>query len=132
MVALNWAEEYPYVLDLKDEIKTLMSSEGLSEGFPSAMYNLMQQADFHFNETEKMYQPKAVRVVWLAAYQFKRSAQGKSQALTDFYKQWVQNIMTGKVHGIPHTCYHALQILATAARWASLEERSKLLTQNKT
>lgn len=129
-LALNWEEEYPYVWKLKENIKKFMNSEGLSEGFPSAIYNLMQQAAFYFDKKEKLYQPKEVRVVWLAAYQFKRSGEGKSDVLKDFYRTWMRYIMTGKVEAISHTSYHALQILAAAARWASLEERSKLLTQN--
>lgn len=126
-MAFNWKNEFPYVLQLKEQVKKMMR-EGLSEGFPSVVYNLMQQADFYFNENEMRYQPKDVRVIWLAAYQFKRSSSDKSEELKKFYKSWVQNIMTGKIDEMFYTSYHALQILASAARWASLEERSKLLT----
>ncbi|TKK65855.1 type III-A CRISPR-associated protein Cas10/Csm1 [Ilyomonas limi] len=125
-MAFNWPNEFPYILQLKEYIKVLLYKKDIAEGFPSAMYNLMQQADFYYDEKERRYLPKAVRVIWLTAYQFKRSAQEKSDAAKSFYKSWVQNIMTGRIDEVPDTSYHALQLLATAARWASLEERSKL------
>ncbi len=125
-LALNWKYEYPYVLHLKEEMKNLISLHGLSEGFTSSLFDLMQQAEFKLDEKEKKYLPGNYRVVWLIAYQFKRSAQGKSEQLQHFYKKWLQLIMTHRIDELPETFYHPLQLLAVAARWASLEERSSL------
>jgi len=129
MISLNWETEYPYLKKLKEELTTLMKmKDGLSEGFSSAMYNLLQQARMEMTNDGKFY-PKNHRVTWLAAYQFKRSSDGKSEVVKDFFKKWGTNIMTGKVQTdekLLNTGYHSLQLLALAARWAALEERSKI------
>lgn len=130
ILSLNWDHEYLYIATLKEEIKELMQI-GLSEGFPSTMYNLMQQAEFEYKQKENRYWPREVRVIWLAAYQFKRSQTKDNNALNIFFSQWTRNIMTGRIEDrgqdkMPHTRYHALQVLAAAARWASLEGRSEI------
>lgn len=128
-ISLNWDTEYPYMRKLKEEISTLMKlKEGLSEGFASAMYNLMQQAKMEKTKEGNFY-PTVHRITWLAAYQFKRSSDSKSEAVKEFLKKWATAIMTGKVpdNDAPkETQYHALQYLALAGRWAALEERSKI------
>lgn len=133
IVALNWESEYPYLRKLKEELTTLMKmKDGLSEGFSSAMYNLLQQSNMALN-TDGRYYPKNHRVTWLAAYQFKRSSDGKHESVKDFFRTWATNIMTGKVQHestLGHTSYHALQLLALAARWAALEERSILKSKS--
>lgn len=131
-IALNWEKEYPYLCRLKEEIKTLMKmKDGLSEGFSSAMYNLMQQAKMEKNKNGLFY-PTEHRVVWLAAYQFKRNSDGKNDTVKYFFRKWADAIMTGKPPGenVPkETHYHALQYLALAGRWAALEERSIIQTK---
>ena len=131
-IALNWETEYPYLDRLKEEIKALLHQKnGLSEGFTSAMYNLMQQAKMEKN-SDNLFYPTVHRVTWLAAYQFKRSSDGKSEAVKEFLRKWANAIMTGKVPGEEapkETQYHALQYLALAGRWAALEERSLLKTK---
>ncbi|MBS1744804.1 MAG: hypothetical protein JST21_01400 [Bacteroidetes bacterium] len=128
-VVLNWDAEYPYIYRLKEEIKTLIyMKDGLPEGFTSAIFNLMQQAKMVKNQ-EGLYYPTVLRVIWLAAYQFKRSSDGKCEAVKEFLKKWTTAIMTGKPpdNNAPvETQYHALQFLGIAGRWASLEERSKM------
>ncbi|TAD85880.1 MAG: hypothetical protein EAY75_10250, partial [Bacteroidetes bacterium] len=128
LVALNWETEYPYLKKLKDHVSALMKNDGLSEGFSSAMYNLLQQAKMQMNNDGRFY-PTNHRVTWLAAYQFKRSSDGKSDAIKEFFRNWATSIMTGKVKdeaGLEHTKYHALQLLALAARWSALENRSDI------
>lgn len=129
-IALNWETEFSYIGMLKEEISTLMKmKDGLSEGFASAMYNLMQQAKMEKTK-DGIFYPTVHRVTWLAAYQFKRSSDGKTEAVKEFLKKWVMAIMTGKVPGEntpKETQYHALQYLALAGRWAALEERSKII-----
>jgi CRISPR-associated protein Csm1 len=129
LISLNWEHEYPYIRKLKEELSTLMKmKDGLSEGFSSAMYNLLQQSNMELNKDGRFY-PKNHRVTWLTAYQFKRSSDGKNEIVKEFFRTWVTNIMTGKIQNetkLDHTKYHALQFLALAARWAALEERSIL------
>lgn len=131
-IALNWESEYPYLSRLKEEIKDLLhQKDGLSEGFTSAMYNLMQQAKMEKN-SDNLFYPTVHRVTWLAAYQFKRNSDGKNEAVKAFFRKWANAIMTGKVPGEEapkDTLYHALQYLALAGRWAALEERSELKTK---
>lgn len=126
-LALNWETEYAYLHRLKEEIKTLIhTKDGLSEGFTSAMYNLMQQAKMEKN-SDNLFYPTEHRVSWLAAYQFKRSSDGKNESVKAFFREWANAIMTGKLPGEEapaETQYHALQYLAMAGRWAALEERS--------
>ncbi|MES2648152.1 MAG: type III-A CRISPR-associated protein Cas10/Csm1 [Bacteroidota bacterium] len=127
IIALNWDNEYPYLKRLKEELIALMKiTNGLSEGFSSAMYNLLQQSNMDINSNGRYY-PKNHRIIWLVAYQFKRSSDGKHESVKDFFRNWDNNIMTGKVQNQPsldNTIYHSLQFLAIAARWAALEERS--------
>lgn len=129
-IALNWETEYPYLNRLKDQIKTLIQGD-LSEGFSSAIYNLMQQAKMKKNK-DGLFYPNEHRVSWLAAYQFKRNSDGKSEAVKEFFREWAKAIMTGKPPGEDapkETQYHALQYLALAGRWAALEERSVIKTK---
>lgn len=130
-LALNWESEFPYLMELKEEIKFLLKA-GLPEGFTSSMYNLLQQGNMKKNDSGLFY-PTEHRVAWLAAYQLKRSSVGKNDAVKDFFQKWAQAIMTGKPPGKRSpkgTQYHALQYLSLAARWAALEERSILKTQS--
>ncbi|HAK00250.1 MAG TPA: type III-A CRISPR-associated protein Cas10/Csm1, partial [Bacteroidales bacterium] len=48
--AFEWDSEYEFLLSLKNQIKGLLKS-GLSSGFSTAVYNLMQQAGFYFDKT---------------------------------------------------------------------------------
>lgn len=127
LFAFNWDKELPYVLDLKDHIAGLLN-KGLSQGFPSDAYNLMQQADFQLKDGR--YQIHNFAVIWMAAYNFKRAIQsGASDDIKDFLKEWVENLMTHRIKNVPefeHSKYHPLQLLALAARWAALEKRSEL------
>ena len=129
LFAFNWDKELPYVLNLKEQIAGLLN-KGLSQGFPSDAYNLMQQADFRYNKTESCYQIHNFAVIWMAAYNFKRAIQsGASDGVKDFLKEWIENLMTQRIKNVPeleHSKYHPLQLLALAARWAALEKRSKI------
>lgn len=140
--SLNWQAEYDYVFWLKDQLKTMLepNAEGkteLARGFPSDMFNLMQQARFQLKKPSPAdkstwyYDLQNPQVIWLVAYSLKRDQTGKNESVQTFLNQWANNIMTGKVleHGIPKlpkSRYHALQLLALAARWAALEIRSEL------
>ena len=102
--------------------------DGLSEGFSSVMYNLMQQARIEKN-SEGHYYPTVHRVTWLIAYQFKRNSNDKNDVLKEFFRRWSTAIMTGKLPGDlapTETKYHPLQYLALAGRWAALEKRSEI------
>ena len=140
--SLNWTHEFEYVFGLKEEIKALLKPNGqgkaeLAQGFPSDMFNLMQQARFRLIKPDPKdkktwrFALNNPQVIWLVAYNFKRARTGKTDRVGDFLNQWANNIMTGRVlekgsPKLPHTRYHALQLLALAARWASLEIRSEL------
>jgi CRISPR-associated protein Csm1 len=124
--AFSWEKEWPFFRDLKNQVKLLLQEkqDGLSQGFPSDMYNLMQQAELTFNVTEKRYIIKNFEVMWLTAYNFRRTVKGiKNESVKVFLEKWVKLIFTGKIQELPDTKYHALQYLALAARWASLELR---------
>jgi len=122
--AFNWNYEYTYLVKLKNEIKTLLLQEEMSQGFPSDMFNLMQQAVFIFDNDVKQYSLSNYQIVWLTAYSFKRAMiRTKSQILITFFKEWISNIFTGKIEELADTKYHALQYLAIASRWASMELR---------
>ena len=127
LFAFNWDNELPYVLCLKGKIAGLLDN-GLSQGFPSDAYNLMQQADFELKEGR--YQIKNFSEIWMAAYNFKRAIQsGATDDVKAFLSEWVENLMTHRIKNKPeltHTKYHPLQLLALAARWAALEKRSEL------
>lgn len=122
--AFNWDYEFDYLLKLKEEIKSL-TMIGLSEGFASDMYSLMEQAGFFYDDSAGKYKLKNYQVIWLAAYSFKRATQRiKEDSVKDFLKNWVEKIFTGQADPtIKQTKYHALQYLAIAARWASMETR---------
>ncbi|HQI45665.1 MAG TPA: type III-A CRISPR-associated protein Cas10/Csm1 [Bacteroidales bacterium] len=121
--AFNFDYEYKYLVKLKDEIKYLLNS-GLAQGFPSDMFNLMQQAGLVYKEDHKKYVITNYQVVWMAAYSFKRAVQNnKNESVNDFLETWIDKIFTGSINEIKETKYHALQYLAIAARWASMELR---------
>ena len=140
--SLNWTNEFDYVFRLKEEIKEFLkpNEQGkteLSQSFPSDMFNLMQQARFRLLKPDAKdkktwrFELNNPQVIWLVAYNFKRSRTGKTERVSNFLNQWANNIMTGKVldngtSKLSQTRYHALQLLALAARWASLEIRSEL------
>ena len=126
--ALNWDTEYEYVHQLKENIKAMLANEkeGLSQGFSNDIYNLMQQGRFYYDKKEDKYQPANLEVIWQIAYNFKRRSSGIKNETQAFLKSWVSRIMTGKVEEIASTKYHALQILAFAARWAAFEIRSEI------
>lgn len=135
IVSLNWDTEYLYLKKLKEDISELMGigdGRGLSEGFSNAIYDLLQQAKMEKNKGGRYY-PSNLRVVWLAAYQFRRSSDGKVDEVKSFLKDWSNNIMTGRILGeslLENTNYHSLQLLAIAARWVALEDRSKIKKVN--
>lgn len=132
ILPMRWDTEFKYLTELKDEIFDYLVN-GLNEGFSGTMYNLLQQARMELNEQGRYY-PKNHEVVWLAAYQFKRSSSDKVEAVQQFLRRWVKNIMTGRIsekENLTETRYHALQYLALAARWAALEKRSELKNENK-
>lgn len=132
ILALNWENEFPYLKKLKDEINGLFKV-GLSEGFSSSMYNLLQQAKMKINN-EGHYYPEDLSVIWLLAYTFKRNSEGKNEQIKSFLSKWSKNIISGQIHGeneINKSHYHPLQFLALAARWAALEDRSKLIKSTK-
>lgn len=124
--AFNWGTEFPYLLQLKEELKDLLDSNrlgGLASGFPSSIYNLMNQAGFVLDKVTGQYKIQNYQVVWLIAYSLKRNSSGKSPHIQEFFKAWTEKIFTGKISEIEGSQYHSLQILAIAARWASLELR---------
>ena len=127
LFAFDWDNELPFVLGLKDTISGLLSS-GLSQGFPSEAYNLMQQADFRLKDGR--FEVHNFEVIWLAAYNFKRAAQANaSPEVKEFLREWTTNLMTHRIRDRPAldpSKYHPLQYLALAARWAALEKRSEL------
>lgn len=127
LFSFNWQHEYETVLALKKELKELFNEDkGLPSGFAGEIYHLMQQAHFQFNHENNQYLPNNYRVIWLAAYQFKRAMKdSKNEKVKLFLEKWVENIMTGKISATQFkTQYHSLQLLALAARWAALEKRS--------
>lgn len=131
ILPMRWDTEFDYLTSLKNEIVDYLDN-GLNEGFSGAIYNLLQQAKMELNEQGRYY-PKNHEVVWLAAYQFKRSSNDKVEGVQQFLRHWVKNIMTGRIsdkENLADTRYHALQYLALAARWAALEKRSKLKNVN--
>ena len=124
--AFAWETEWLFIRDLKNQVKSLLEDKqgGLSQGFPAYMYNLMLQAEFTMNEAEQRYSINNFEVIWLSAYSFRRSVKRmQDQTAKLFLEKWVNLIFTGKVPALPDTKYHALQFLALASRWASLESR---------
>jgi CRISPR-associated protein Csm1 len=122
--AFDWENEYVYLLELKNTIKRLTHDKGLSSGFGSDMYNMMEQADIKFDENKNTYVINNYQVIWLTAYNFKRATQRTSEPeLRAFFNNWIENIFTGRLPVLKKTRYHALQYLAIAARWANMETR---------
>ncbi len=129
LFAFNWNHEYPFVQQLKEDIRKMLERKIIPSRFPSEVYDLMQQARFKEDTATNVFMPQNYSVIWLIAYQFKRAMkENKNTEAQSFLESWVKNIMTGKmeVQGgkTLKTKYHSLQILALAARWASLENRS--------
>jgi len=123
--AFNWEYEYPVLLELKSQIKDLMNKHVLSQGFGSDMFNMLQKGGFVFDEVTKSFRLTNYQIIWFAAYNFKRAMQRSSDKnLKDFLTEWINRIYTGKIEGLNDTKYHALQIIAVAARWANLELRN--------
>lgn len=127
--AFEWEHEFKYITNLKDQLKTYFDEKTLPEGFSSEIYNLMEQAKLVFDSQKQRYVMTNPQVVWLTAYQFKRAMKDtKNDKAKEFFEAWYQKIFTGDVTEkekteLKHTKYHALQYLALAARWASLELR---------
>jgi len=119
----NWDNEFKYLVKLKDEIKYLLK-EDLSKGFPTDVYNLMEKAKLIYNVKNNRYVITNYQVVWFAAYNFKRTVQrNANEKVKEFLKCWVEKIFTGNIEEVKNTKYHALQYIAIAARWASMELR---------
>ena len=123
--AFNWEYELKYLIKLKNTIKELLEKEnGMPQGFPSDIYNLMQQANLFYNKEKNKYVIQNYQVIWLTAYNFKRALQrNKDELFAKFLTEWVEKIFTGQITEIKETKYHALQYLAIAARWAGMENR---------
>src|SRR5690625_251869 len=126
LFAFNWDWELQYVIELKNQITELMRGS-LSRGFAGQIYNLMQMANFKIDKSGR-YLPSNYKVIWLIAYQFKRSMQSsKNDEVKEFLDQWTNNIMCGKILNTEvNTMYHPLQLLALAARCSVLEQRSNI------
>lgn len=121
----NWDSEMKELNLLKEEIRTRLQNSQLSQGFSSAVYHLMEQAQFEYTHDENLYRMKNFQVIWLAAYNFKRAMQRQSTPeIKSFFDQWINKIFTGRMPELGDSRYHALQLLAIAARLASLEIRS--------
>ncbi|GIV35223.1 MAG: type III-A CRISPR-associated protein Cas10/Csm1 [Chitinophagales bacterium] len=125
--SFNWEKEFPYIYNLKNELKKHLSAQNaLPAGFVTTVYTLMQMARFRYQAAKDIYEPTQRQFIWITAYQFKRSAAGfkPNDPVHTFLMQWVQHIATGRVeNGQLPTRYHALQLLAVAARWAAYELR---------
>jgi CRISPR-associated protein Csm1 len=123
---VNWDSEFKFLIDLKEEIKGWLVNKRLYQGFPSAMYNLMERAQIVPPiKSEDKFTLINYQVVWLTAYNFKRAMQrSKDDEIKMFFAKWIELIYTGRIPELPETKYHAFQFLALAARWASLELRT--------
>ncbi len=120
----RWDEELKFVIEIKNDIKKMLDSKDLAQGFPSEMYNLMARAfpEYISELTDRSFR---YRVKWLIAYNFKRALlREKGEETKEFLKNWGQKIFTGKIEQMEESSYDALQILAIAARWADYELRS--------
>jgi CRISPR-associated protein Csm1 len=122
----NWDSEFEYVLMLKNEIKGLLENNQISQGFPSAIYNLMEMAQMiPPAKKDERYRISNYKSVWMTAYNFKRAMQrNKDEPVKSFFEKWIGLIYTGVVPEIKETKYHPLQLLAVASRWASFELRN--------
>lgn len=130
--ALGWDAEYPAVWEAKEEIASLLERGVLPTGFPSEVFALLQQAAFYYAEAKGKYLLGNNRVIWLVAYNFTRAQEKGKDELNDFLNKWVKNLATNEIKNdrgkniLTGSKYHALQLFALAARWATLEGRSKL------
>jgi CRISPR-associated protein Csm1 len=125
--SFNWDSEFKEIIHLKAEIKEMLQSGKLAQGFPGAVYNLMEQAKYEFSSDENLFRMKNFQVIWLSAYNFKRAMQRQSSMETKlFFDEWVSKIFTGRINELIESRYHALQMLALASRLASLEIRSNI------
>lgn len=123
----NWDSEFEYVMTLKNEIKELLENNRISQGFPSAIYNLMEMAKLITPENKnERYRISNYQSVWMTAYNFKRAMQrNKDEPVKSFFEKWIGLIYTGVIPEIKETQYHPLQLLAVASRWASFELRNQ-------
>lgn len=122
----RWNEEMKKMINIKNEIKSLLDKEILAQNFPSDVFNLMNKA---YPEIETVNKDKSFKykVKWLVAYNFKRAIQRHSdEEIKNFLNKWINAIMTGKTVEIEESKYDALQILSITARWADYELRSKI------
>jgi CRISPR-associated protein Csm1 len=123
--SFNWEYEYVYLENLKNKILELNNS--IAKTFPSTINNLAEQAKFEYDSKNNQFKLKNYQTIWLTAYNFKRAMQrSNDEVLNSFFDEWIKNIYTGKIPELKYTKYHALQLLAIAARWAELESRSSL------
>lgn len=122
----NWDSEFDYVVNLKNEIKTLLEKNQLPLGFPSTIYNLMEMARLQPPEQHgDRFKVTNYQSVWMTAYYFKRAMQrGLNEQIKSFYNKWIELIYTGVIPEISESIYHSLQILAIASRWASFTVRN--------
>ncbi|MCX8020853.1 MAG: type III-A CRISPR-associated protein Cas10/Csm1 [Chitinophagaceae bacterium] len=122
----NWDNEMPAVRTLKEEIKKYLEEKRLPTAFVANTYLLMQMAKFSYNSEKDLYEPAQLPFIWIAAYQFGRlkARIKKDSEVIQFLDKWIKFIFQGRVGGlIQDTRYHALQLLAFAARWAEYENR---------
>lgn len=124
----NWDSEFEYVVNLKNEIKALLEKSQLSQGFPSTIYNLMDMAQLKPPEQQgERYKITNYQTVWMTAYNFKRAMQSvRDDQAKVFFTKWIDLIFTGRITELSNSQYHPVQILAIAARWASLELRTNV------
>lgn len=129
MFAFNWEHEMKFISELKDRLLKLIQT-GMTQGTPSTLFDLMYKANFKFNIESNKYEITYLPVIWQAAYKFKRDIQAtQNEDVKNFFNEWIHNLMQHRIVGnnnMTLTRYHPLQYLAVAARWASLENRSKI------
>jgi len=121
---LDWDHEFPFVWNLKETLSDLQKNEGLSEGFASKVFTLLQQSKITYDPKAKRYRLKNLNAIWLVAYSFSRTASAsKSDKIKAFLNSWSEYIFTGKIDQLDKSIYHPLQLLALAARWADFVNR---------
>lgn len=132
--SFEWDHEFEYVMERKDDLKDFLE-KGLPGSFPSDMYNYMSKAYPEKTGGKEMklsgkYADNTYRyrMIWLIAYNFHRASlkYKNNEEIKNFYINWEKYIFSNKIDNLEHTSYHAIQILAIAARWASFEFRSEI------
>ena len=113
---LSWDEEFGQVKSFKSELSEFLATGKIASGFLQKLIQLQYIKNKHLLNSQLRHKPD-LSYRWQTAWQFSKLAE---RTRDESLKSWLQEL------GKSLFCHERqYDLLATAARWAELEQRSK-------